>query len=191
MLAYFDEALDAALGIVHRPWFESRLRARFAGAADDADPAWNALRNIVYATGCRIELSKTRSIRDANQAAWGWFENALSVHTELLYFRTSITGVKALTLMVSFKNWDLPSDLTYHRRIIPTISEVLVLSTCFARMHYALPLRKVSTGNLQVRCTSASKRRIKEVVSSGVYIVSKNRFQVNQDAARFVHANVD
>ena len=91
------------MGIVHRPSFEGRLRAHLACAAGDADPAWNALRNIVYATGCRIELSKTKSIRDANQAAWGWFENALSVHTELLYFRTSITGVQALTLMVIFE----------------------------------------------------------------------------------------
>lgn len=98
--AYFDEALDAALGAVHRPWFEAQLKAHFSGAINDTDPAWYALRNAVYASGCRIDASKYKSCQEANQLAWGWFENALSVHTEILYFRTSIVGVQALTLMV-------------------------------------------------------------------------------------------
>ncbi|KIW27762.1 uncharacterized protein PV07_07470 [Cladophialophora immunda] len=100
--AFFEEALESALGIVHRPWFETQLKGYFEGAVTDTDPAWYALRNAVYASGCRIELSKCSSFQEANQSAWGYFENALSVHTEMLYFRTSIVGVQALTLMAYF-----------------------------------------------------------------------------------------
>ncbi|OAL39604.1 hypothetical protein AYO20_01001 [Fonsecaea nubica] len=100
--AFFDEALESSLGIVHRPWFEAQLRAHFDGAVTDTDPTWYALRNAVYASGCRIELSKTSTFQEANQSAWGYFENALSVQTEMLYFRTSIVGVQALTLMAYF-----------------------------------------------------------------------------------------
>ncbi|KAK5304001.1 hypothetical protein LTR99_004457 [Exophiala xenobiotica] len=100
--AYFEEALDAGLGIVHRPWFEHRLKAHLDGQNDDEDPSWYALRNVIYASGSRIVLAKTKSFRQANQLAWRWFENALSVHTEILYFRTSLIGVQALTLMAYF-----------------------------------------------------------------------------------------
>ncbi|KAI1616602.1 fungal-specific transcription factor domain-containing protein [Exophiala viscosa] len=100
--AFFEEALESALGIVHRPWFEMQLKSHFNGTISDADPAWYALRNVVYAFGCRIELSKCSSFKEATQSAWDWFENALSVHTEVLYFRTSIVGVQALTLMAYF-----------------------------------------------------------------------------------------
>ncbi|KAK5199661.1 hypothetical protein LTR92_000202 [Exophiala xenobiotica] len=98
--AYFEEALDAGLGIVHRPWFEHRLKAHLDGQNDDEDPSWYALRNVIYASGSRTVLAKTKSFRQANQLAWRWFENALSVHTEILYFRTSLIGVQALTLML-------------------------------------------------------------------------------------------
>ena len=101
MPAFFEEALESALGIVHRPWFEVQLKNHFNGAINDADPAWYALRNVIYAFGCRIEQCKCSSFKEATQLAWVWFENALSVHTEVLYFRTSIVGVQALTLMVS------------------------------------------------------------------------------------------
>ncbi|KAK4939633.1 hypothetical protein LTR10_020133 [Elasticomyces elasticus] len=99
-IRFFEEALESALGIVHRPWFEMQLKSYFTGAINDVDPAWYALRNVVYAFGCRIQLAKCSSFRDATQSAWVWFENALSVHTEVLYFRTSIVGVQALTLML-------------------------------------------------------------------------------------------
>lgn len=99
--------MDAALGIVHRPWFETRLRALHNApgdedeTGDDGDPGWYALRNTIYAAGCRIEMSRSNSLKDCNRDAWGYFENALSVHTEVLYFRTSMVGIQALTLMVS------------------------------------------------------------------------------------------
>jgi hypothetical protein len=103
-IAYFELAPDAAFGIVHRPWFESRLRAHLEGRITEDDPSWYALQNTIYAYGCRLELSKRMGFRDAYQASWGWFENALSAHTEILYFQTSLIGVQALAVMVCYSN---------------------------------------------------------------------------------------
>ena len=100
LLAYFDEAPEAAFGIVLRSRFAAKLQSHFNGAPDD-DPAWYALRNAVYAVGCRISLSKTHSFTEAYRKAWCFFENALSAHTEIIYFRTSILGVQALAVMVN------------------------------------------------------------------------------------------
>ena len=73
----------------------------FRSYEDDA--SWFALRNTVYASGCRIVLSKQASVTfsEAQSQAWLYFENALSVHTELLYTPTGLTAVQALALMVS------------------------------------------------------------------------------------------
>jgi hypothetical protein len=38
---------------------------------------------------------------EAQGQAWQYFENALSVHTELLYTPTGLSAVQALALMVS------------------------------------------------------------------------------------------
>ncbi|KID91330.1 Transcription factor, fungi, partial [Metarhizium majus ARSEF 297] len=100
--AYFDESHDAALGIVHRPWFEMKLRSHFISSSSKDDPAWYALRNIVYASGCRIVTSKAATFHETQQASWPFFENSLSVHTQLLYWQTTVTGVQALTAMAYF-----------------------------------------------------------------------------------------
>jgi hypothetical protein len=58
---------------------------------------------FVYASGCRIALSKQSPLipfAEAQERAWQFFENALSVHTELLYCATSLVAVQALTAMV-------------------------------------------------------------------------------------------
>jgi hypothetical protein len=98
--AYFEETPEEAFGIVERASFEARLRAHFSGAMPD-DKAWYALRNVLWASGCRIVLSRTASLRIAAQTAWPLFENALSAHTEILFTRSSMMGVQSLILMVS------------------------------------------------------------------------------------------
>jgi hypothetical protein len=40
---------------------------------------------------------------EAARHAWGYFENALSVYARLLFYKTSITGVQVLTLMVRLR----------------------------------------------------------------------------------------
>ncbi|KAM5383740.1 hypothetical protein ACJZ2D_001729 [Fusarium nematophilum] len=100
--AYFERAREAAFELVDRASFESRLRSHLKGDVKNEDPAWYALRNAIYATGCRIELSKTGNFRYAFQTAWTFFSNCLSVHLELLYFRTSMMAIQALTIMGYF-----------------------------------------------------------------------------------------
>lgn len=58
------------------------------------------MRNVVYAYGCRILMSKTATFSEAIQSATGWFENALSVHTDLIYRQASLLAVQVLVVMV-------------------------------------------------------------------------------------------
>jgi hypothetical protein len=102
-MAYFEGCFDAVFGVVYRPEFEARLRAHFEGNVPrDDDPAWYALRNTVYTSGCRQFLANTHSTTfvDAQAQAWRYFENALDVHTELLYSPTGLLAVQALAAMV-------------------------------------------------------------------------------------------
>jgi hypothetical protein len=100
LAAFFEEAPVQAFGIVDRVWFESRLRAHFNNSMPD-DPSYYALRNIVWATGSRIVLSKTtNSFSETWKTSWAWFENALSVHTEVIFLGSFMTAVQVLILMV-------------------------------------------------------------------------------------------
>ncbi|KAK5368120.1 hypothetical protein LTS03_008264 [Exophiala xenobiotica] len=102
--AYFEEGLDRAFGVVERTLFDGRLRAHFNGTHNPVtdDKAWYALRNVVWAHGCRVVLSKTKTFRETLQASWSFFENALSVHTETFFLHTSLMSVQALILMAYF-----------------------------------------------------------------------------------------
>lgn len=78
-----------------------------------SDPGWYALRNAVYAIGSRLALSEDAlpaSYAAAQDTSWKYFENALSVHIELLYMPTDSMAVEALLLMVA-----LPYSLVYRR----------------------------------------------------------------------------
>ncbi|KEF55737.1 uncharacterized protein A1O9_08487 [Exophiala aquamarina CBS 119918] len=100
--AFFEETPEAALGIVQRSCFESRLRSFYKSSKNEDNFSWFAMRNIIFAYGCRVVSSKTASYSEAQQESWSYFENALSVHTEILCFRTSVMGAQALTLMAYF-----------------------------------------------------------------------------------------
>ncbi|OCL02150.1 hypothetical protein AOQ84DRAFT_349537 [Glonium stellatum] len=103
--AYFDESLDKVFGVIHRPVFEARLRAHFESEQLDDDSIWYALRNTVYASGCKISLTKEdrpNAFVDAQAKAWRYFENALSMHTDLIYMRTGLPAVQTLLAMAFF-----------------------------------------------------------------------------------------
>lgn len=88
---------------MHHPAFETRLRAKSAHPSEfHDDSSWFALRNTVYASGCRDVLSKDpmKTFNEAQAEFWKYFENSLSVHTELTYTPASLTAVQALVLMV-------------------------------------------------------------------------------------------
>jgi hypothetical protein len=70
---------------------------------DEEDAGWYALRNVIYAAGCRCVLGKRSSVSfvEAQAEAFRFFQNALSVFIELTFAYTGLTAVRALTLMVS------------------------------------------------------------------------------------------
>ncbi|OAL23302.1 hypothetical protein AYO22_06352 [Fonsecaea multimorphosa] len=98
--AYFEDSLEALYGVVYRPEFEARLQDHLNYRGMNC-PTWHALRNVVYATGCRTYLAKQKSCNwsDAQRQSWGYFENALSVYVDLLYAPTGLTAVRALAAM--------------------------------------------------------------------------------------------
>lgn len=105
--SFFDHCFEAVFGIVHRPSFEARLRAFLRQGPDtppDKDIAWYALRNTVYASGCRQLLLKNRSKPYAESQAYAfqYFNRALSVHMDLVYGPPTLDGVRALAAMAFF-----------------------------------------------------------------------------------------
>ncbi|KIW95658.1 uncharacterized protein Z519_04243 [Cladophialophora bantiana CBS 173.52] len=102
--AYFERSVDGLFGAVYRPEFERYLRAHLSGKLDYNDSAWYALRNVVYAGGCRISRSEDASANfvGVQREAWGYFQNSLSVHSELLLTRPSLRSVRAWLAMGLF-----------------------------------------------------------------------------------------
>ena len=160
--AYFEQSYDMVFGIIHRPTFESRLRKHFRrldlGQQEEGDAAWFALRNIVYAAGCRCVLAEDSSFTfvEAQTQAFRLFQNALSVFTELTFAYTGLTGVRALTIMVSA--W-------FQRRCLLRISNrastrkdwaARLWSIHFAPTLLRLPCAKVCIGNRPNRPTYQS-----------------------------------
>ncbi|OQV00980.1 Fungal specific transcription factor domain-containing protein isoform 3 [Cladophialophora immunda] len=98
--AYFEDSLEALYGVVYRPEFEARLHDHLNSRGINC-PTWHALRNVVYATGCRTYLAKQKSSNwsDAQRQSWVYFENALSVYVDLLYTPSGLTAVRALAAM--------------------------------------------------------------------------------------------
>ena len=95
--------MDSLFDVVHRPEFEHHLRGYFNNRYSDIDPAWYAVRNAVYASGCRLYHSANQeaSFSRIQEEAWGYFSNALSVHSDLLLRSPSLRAVRALLAMVS------------------------------------------------------------------------------------------
>lgn len=118
--AYFEDSFEALYGVVYRPEFEARLEDYF-NTGDNDDSSWYALRNVVYATGCRAYLAKQRppNWSDAQRRSWSYFENALSVYVDLLYTPTGLSAVRALAAMVGLKGTCtfIASDLVGSSRI--------------------------------------------------------------------------
>lgn len=74
-----------------------------------------------------------------------YFENALAVYARLLFFKTSITGVQVLTLMVGvFKRRQMSADIGF-RLTTPRHSQHHVSNTCYLPTLFGWLLPKVST----------------------------------------------
>ncbi|KAH8650766.1 fungal-specific transcription factor domain-containing protein [Ilyonectria robusta] len=112
--SYFEDTSDVVLGVVSRSWFQDKLRLHFnnnnsssssPGPGTMDDPAWYALRNTIYAYGARQLLakqSKPRAFSDAIELGNRYFQNALSMHSDLLFLGTSRLAVQALAVMTHY-----------------------------------------------------------------------------------------
>lgn len=106
VIAYFDSCIDSVFGVLDRDELEQRLRLHFENdmqQSSSMDKAWYALRNTVYALGCRVALSLETGpagYAESRSQSWRYFENALAVATDLMYGRAEVTSVRALILMV-------------------------------------------------------------------------------------------
>lgn len=102
-IAFFDHSHDSVFGVVHRPDFEARLTLHLQNAGpQNEDIAWYALRNAVYAVGCRTRaaIDGTGSFADALQESLRYFYNAFSVFSDLIFMPSGLMAVQALLVMV-------------------------------------------------------------------------------------------
>jgi hypothetical protein len=63
---------------------------------DFHDPGWWACVNVMLALAHRFEALRSGNSRAADLEAWGYFQNALSVSTELTMLHSHLTSVQAL-----------------------------------------------------------------------------------------------
>lgn len=83
--------------------FEKRLQKTYENGSSEVDAGWHALRNAVFAIGCRIMVFKACTWHEAQANSQGYFENALAVEAELIHGTPGIMGVQALLAMVCLK----------------------------------------------------------------------------------------
>ncbi|KIW28929.1 uncharacterized protein PV07_04781 [Cladophialophora immunda] len=104
--AYFEESIEHTLGLVPRQAFESRLQQHYSQPASaDADFTWYSLRNTVFAIGSRLALGRGGgpvSYAAAQGQSWLYFENALAVHTNLVYMYSDVSAIECILLMALY-----------------------------------------------------------------------------------------
>ncbi|KAJ5632774.1 fungal-specific transcription factor domain-containing protein [Penicillium lividum] len=102
---YFENSQDSIFGVIIRSDFDSRLRVHFQDPnRSDEDLAWYALRNAVYAVGCRTAASMdgTRDFAEILSESMRFFHNAFFVLSELLFMPSGLMAIQALIVMTSF-----------------------------------------------------------------------------------------
>lgn len=102
MIAFYDNCWETNLGIMDRTDLEPLLRAHFENRIPRKEPAWFALRNVIFAAGYRSLLATNPNMPFAvMQAKAGYyFNNALSMFTRLILPPSSLMAIRALMLMV-------------------------------------------------------------------------------------------
>ncbi|KIW94675.1 uncharacterized protein Z519_04652 [Cladophialophora bantiana CBS 173.52] len=110
--AYFEESDEIIYGVVYRPDLESNLRAYFRGELTLLnDSAGQALRNTVYASGCRIYLAKNSDLgfQDLQRLEWMYFPNDLAELTKVLFTANSLLSIRAIMTMTFAGGLGCPS----------------------------------------------------------------------------------
>lgn len=102
MIAFYESCWETNLGIMDRTDLEPLLQAHFENRISRKEPAWFALRNVIFAAGYRSLLATDPNMPFAvMQAKAGYyFNNALSMFTRLILPPSSLMAIRALMLMV-------------------------------------------------------------------------------------------
>ncbi|KAH7145530.1 fungal-specific transcription factor domain-containing protein [Dactylonectria estremocensis] len=101
--AYFEESALSTFYLANRQSFEERLLRHIENpSASQEDSVWFAMRNIVFATGCRALMSKTHSWTESQSKSGQYFENALRVETDLIHGACRLSATRALLAMSLF-----------------------------------------------------------------------------------------
>ncbi|KAJ8117753.1 hypothetical protein OPT61_g1124 [Boeremia exigua] len=103
--SYFHQSVEAVFALVDEAQFKGKLEQNFFGNANSDEAEWYALRNAVYASGCKVHMvqsSPTNSFESSQNSSWKYFENAMSVHTELIYMRSGLMAIQALMAMAFY-----------------------------------------------------------------------------------------
>ena len=132
----------------------------------------------MWAAGCRITLSNapypSAFIESRNQS-WWYFENALSVHTELIYARSDVVAIQALAVMVSnlslsHNSNHIGSDwISSCRLSSPRALGVRRWNICFCPMRFVLRSPKASISRPKYREISARKKSPFGIRCGGLY----------------------
>ena len=99
------------MNIVERESFEARLRTHLtAPESISSDVGWYSVRNMVYAFGARVLAyndSEPNSWSQAQDRGWAYFQNAFSVHSDLVFCWSSVTAIQALFIMVGDHTFEI------------------------------------------------------------------------------------
>lgn len=153
--------------------FETTLRAHYRQEGETrGSTAWYALRNTVFASGCRIALSKdaSKSFSEIESEAWGYFANAFSVYTELMFTFSGLLAVRALIAMVRLQPNSINVADEQHSLFSQKDSAAPPFSTCYAQMPLEWLTQKVFIDSLQSPGTSLKMKLYNTIGYSGLYI---------------------
>lgn len=176
--AYFEETAISTFYLISRQSFEARLIRHIENpSASQEDSVWFAIRNIVYASGCRALMSKTHSWRESQSKSGQYFENALRVETDLIHGAYGLSAIRALLAMVSVKKSDQGMRLqlteSYARLSFLKEEAARNSNTCSSGALCVSPNPKAYTYAPTLQ-EFLGKRTQSEVGYSGHCIVSKN-----------------
>ncbi|KAH7133890.1 fungal-specific transcription factor domain-containing protein [Dactylonectria macrodidyma] len=101
--AYFEDSAISTFYLINRQSFEARLIWHFENPSTSQDDSvWFAVRNIVFATGCRALMAKSHSWTESQSQSWKYFENALHVETDLIHGEYGFAAIRVLLAMAIF-----------------------------------------------------------------------------------------
>lgn len=109
VLAFFEDSLEHALGLIPQQAFSSHLMRHYAQPQPaENDLGWYTIRNSVFALGSRLawcQGGQSANYAVAQSQSWLYFENALSEVPNIVFMPTDMDAIEGLILMVSLSSF--------------------------------------------------------------------------------------